>query len=154
MSEKDRRTTYDAGSSTHRGFTAHAADDWAWLADEAAIDFPSLDGILGRMRKAFFGRDGGISSLSTEILLTPREAFHGVTIPLDVPLRQTCPVCGGRGEVWAEPCAVCAGTGDGLCSHLVQVSVPPGVRHGTRLHVNVTLPYAPSTLVEIRVAIQ
>ena len=154
MSEKYRRTTYDAGSSTDRGLTAHVADDWAWLADDVAIDFPSLDGILGRMRKAFFGRDHGTSSASTEILLTPREAFHGVTIPLDVPLRQTCPVCAGRGEVWAELCAVCAGTGDGLCSHLVHVSVPPGVRHGTRLRVNVILPYAPSTLVEIRVAIQ
>ena len=154
MSEEDRWTSYDQSRSAHRRFADYGTDERAWFADEVAIDFPSVDGILGRMRKAFFGPEHETSLLSTEVLLTATEAFRGVKIPLDVPVRLTCVICGGRGEVWMEPCTFCAGSGEGLCCHPVQLSVPPGVRHGTRLRVNVTPPHAPSTFVEIRIAIQ
>ena len=154
MSEEDRRTIYDPSRPANRRLADQGTDERAWFADEVAIDFPSVDGILGRMRKAFFGPEHGTSPLSTEVLLTANEAFRGVKIPLDVPVRYTCLICGGRGEVWMEPCTFCAGSGEGLCCHPVQLAVPPGVRHGTRLRVHVTPPYAPSTLVEIRIAIQ
>ena len=154
MSEKDRRITYARSRSADHRSAEHGTDERDWFADEVAIDFPSVDRILGRMREAFFGLEHGTLPLSTEVLLTASEAFRGVKIPLDVPVRHTCPICGGRGEVWMEPCTFCAGTGEGLCCHPVQVSVPPGVRHGTRLRVHVTPSYAPSTLVEVRIAIQ
>ena len=93
-------------------------------------------------------------TLSAEIVLTPREAFDGVTVPLDVPLRRTCPRCGGRGETWAEWCASCRGLGEVSTHHEMQVRVPPGVRSGALFRFSVTPPGAPVTLVEVRVTIQ
>ena len=54
MSEEDRRIIYDPSRSANRRLADYGTDERAWFADEVAIDFPSVDGILGRMRKAFF----------------------------------------------------------------------------------------------------
>src|ERR687891_231335 len=50
------------------------------------------------LRDPFF-RAEPVVTLSAQIVLTAREAFDGTTVPMDVPLRRTCPRCGGRGEV-------------------------------------------------------
>ena len=153
LSDPSRRRSYDSGLPLPvRGYRG----EWVSvdpLTDEVAIDFPSVATVLDRMRHAFFG--GGPSvTLSAEIVLTPREAFDGVTVPLDVPLRRTCPRCGGRGETWAEWCASCRGLGEVSTHHEMQVRVPPGVRSGALFRFSVTPPGAPVTLVEVRVTIQ
>jgi molecular chaperone DnaJ len=153
LSDPSRRRSYDAALPLPvRGYRG----EWVSvdpLTDEVAIDFPSVATVLDRMRHAFFG--GGPSvTLSAEIVLTPREAFDGVTVPLDVPLRRTCPRCGGRGETWAEWCASCRGLGEVSTHHEMQVRVPPGVRSGALFRFSVTPPGAPVTLVEVRVTIQ
>jgi hypothetical protein len=125
-----------------------------WFADEVAIDFPSVGAVVERIREAFFGLDEANAPLSAEVLLTPREAFDGVRIPLDVPVRSTCGACGGRGEVWMEPCGPCAGRGIALRRHHVQLLVPPRVRHGARFRFSVTPPSSPATHVEVRITIQ
>lgn len=125
-----------------------------WLSDEIAIDFPSVDALLDRMRAAFFGPVDAPPLLSAEILLDRREAWGGLTVPLDVPLRHTCRRCGGRGEVWMEPCAGCAGAGESLIPYQVELSVPAGVRHGARFRFTVTPPFAPATLVEVTIAVR
>ena len=60
-----------------------------WFADEVAIDFPSVSDLLDRMRHAFFGANA-LEELSAEIVLSPLEAFAGTTIPMGIPVRQTC----------------------------------------------------------------
>ena len=123
------------------------------FADEIDIDFPSVSSLVDRMRASFFdAADEG--PRSTEVQLTPRQAETGVNVPIDVSLSHTCPVCGGRGEVWLESCGACAGSGAGLLPHQLQLVVPPGVRHGTRLHFDVTRPYAPVTRVHVRISVQ
>ena len=126
----------------------------AWFADEVAIDFPSVSSVLDRMRDAFFTAGGPPVTLSAEMTLTAREAFAGVTVPFDVPLRRTCPRCGGRGEVWSDWCALCAGVGEVAAAHPVHVHVPPGVREGSTFRFSVTPPGAPSTVVEVRISIR
>ena len=152
LSDPSRRRSYDSALPPVRGYRG----EWVSvdpLTDEVAIDFPSVATVLDRMRHAFFG--GGPSvTLSAEIVLTPREAFDGVTVPLDVPLRRTCPRCGGRGETWAEWCASCRGLGEVSTHHEMQVRVPPGVRSGVLFRFSLTPPGAPATLVEVRVTIQ
>ena len=97
-----------------------------WFADEIAIDFPSVTPAVERMRDAFLGvANDGV--LQAELSLSPREASDGHVVPLEVPVRSTCPRCGGRGESWTERCHVCCGTGDAEFRHTVRVSVPPGV---------------------------
>ena len=123
------------------------------LDDEVSIDFPSVANVLDRMRDSFFGA-GHTTSLSTEIVVTPREAFDGVNVPLDVPLRRTCPCCGGRGETWAEWCATCGGLGEVAARHEMRVRVPAGVREGAVFRFSVTPPNAPATVVEVRVLIR
>jgi molecular chaperone DnaJ len=125
----------------------------AAFADEIDIDFPSVSSLVGRMRASFFGAAEG-DPLSTEVCLTPRQADTGLRVPIDVSLLHTCPVCGGRGEVWLEPCGACSGSGAGLLPHQLHLVVPAGVRHGTRLRFDVTRPYAPVTWVHVRISIQ
>jgi molecular chaperone DnaJ len=146
LGDPARRRTYDAA-------LREATHSVNWMRDEVAIDFPSVANVLDRMRHDFFGGARTVS-LSAEIVLTPREAFNGTTVPLDVPLRLTCPRCGGRGETWAEWCAACGGHGEVPASHAMHVRVPAGVREGAMFRFSVTPPGAPPTVVEVRVSIR
>lgn len=148
LGHAERRRSYDSGR------TASPQPGRAeWLMDEVAIDFPSVSSVLDRMRHAFFGQLP-ISSVSAEILLTPKEAFYGTHVPLDVPLRRTCPLCGGRGEIWGEWCAPCAGGGEIAAAHELRVRIPSGVRDGARFRFSVMPPGAPITIVDVRVSIR
>jgi molecular chaperone DnaJ len=147
LRDSTRRRHYD------RSLSAQGAEGRTWFSDEVAIDFPSVASVLDRMRDAFFTAEPAIT-LSAEMSLTPREAFSGVTVPFDVPLRRTCPRCGGRGEVWNEWCVTCAGLGEVAAAHAVNVRVPAGVSHGDTFRFSLTPPGAPSTIVEVRIAIR
>jgi len=122
------------------------------FADEIAIDFPSVDLAVERMRNAFLGEHEG-DLLRREVLVSRREAWDGLVVPIDVPLRGLCRHCGGRGGTWTEPCADCRGTGTWLQHHSVRVTLPPGVADGARIRFCVSSPGADSVRVEIRIAI-
>lgn len=145
LRDPERRRSYDA-----RLVTGARAD---WLGDEVAIDFPSVSSVLDRMRDSFFG-GAPEASLSAEIVLTPQEAFWGTHVPLHVPLRRTCPRCGGRGEVWSDWCAVCAGGGEVSATHEMRLRVPAGVREGARFRFSVAPRGAPQTFVDVRISIR
>ncbi len=147
LRDSSRRRQYDTTLSNQ------GEAGTTWFSDEVAIDFPSVASVLDRMRDAFFTAEPAIT-LSAEMTLTPREAFAGVTIPFDVPLRRTCSRCGGRGEVWNEWCATCAGLGEVAAAHAVNVRVPAGVSHGDTFRFSLTPPGAPSTVVEVRIVIR
>jgi molecular chaperone DnaJ len=146
-----RRRQYDA--RRRRPAAASVSSHAEWFADEVAIDFPSVSDLLDRMRHAFFA-GAPLGQLSAEIILSPREAFHGITIPLDVPVRQTCPNCGGRGETWQEWCEPCSGCGDIRGIHEVELRVPAGVRGGERFRFAITPSGAPHTIVDIRISVR
>jgi molecular chaperone DnaJ len=146
LKHSSRRRTYD----TSREGTSGRAE---WLSDEVAIDFPSVSSVLDQMRHAFFG-EAPVASVSAEVVVSAHEAFFGVAVPLDVPLRWTCPCCGGRGEVWSEWCATCVGEGEIARTHEVCLRFPAGVREGARFRFTVSAPGAPPTLVQVRVSIR
>jgi molecular chaperone DnaJ len=177
LSDEARRRDYDAGRDasgmavhvrviedleqvpvhavprTRRRWSAPRPRGEAWLADDIAIDFPSLDSVLDRMRAAFFGHEGRPQPLAAELLLSRAEAARGVDVPMAVPVRRACPSCGGRGEIWMEHCAPCGGSGEAVLRHQVQITVPAGVRDGSRFRFSVTSPYLTPTIVEIHVRI-
>lgn len=124
------------------------------FADEIAIDFPSVDGVVERMRTAFLGEAGDDAVLSADLRLSPADARDGLVLPLAVPIRGACPRCGGRGESWTEPCGACRGTGELLFHRSVRLAVPPGVADGARLRFRVAWPQAAPVRVEVRVAIR
>ena len=151
LRDPGRRRSYDASLRIRDG--AMSSGRAEWFSDEIAIDFPSVSSVLDNMRHAFFGVVPG-ASLSAEIVLSPQEAFWGTTVPLDVPLRSTCPHCGGRGESWQEWCDTCSGGGEVPSTHEMRLRVPAGVREGTRFRFSVMPPGAPQTFVEVRVSIR
>ncbi len=48
---------------------------------------------------------------------------------------QTCLHCSGRGTVIKEPCPNCRGQGRIVRERTIEVKIPPGIAHGTRLRV-------------------
>jgi hypothetical protein len=134
--------------------TRAAASADECFADEIAIDFPSVDQLMAKVRDAFLGEAIDAETLTTEVAVSTRQASRGVVLPLEVPLRGTCQVCGGRGETWTEPCRPCRGTGQRLVHHPLKLSVPPGVAHGARFRFRINSPHAAPVRVEVRVAVK
>ena len=124
------------------------------FADEIAIDFPSVGRVVDRMRDAFLGERVDADVLRAEVSLSQREAFDGHIVSLKVPVRITCPNCGGRGETWTEPCQLCRGTGESVLHQAVRVSVPPRIADGACVRFRLKSPDASSVRVEVRVAIR
>jgi hypothetical protein len=124
------------------------------FADEIAIDFPSVGHVFERMRHAFLGEADDDAPLEAEVCVSSREASGGLIVPIAVPVRGTCPACGGRGEIWTERCDACRGSGDALFQHPVRLTLPAGVADGARFRFRVRPPHAPSVRVEVRVAVR
>ena len=124
------------------------------FADEIAIDFPSVGRVVERMRDAFLGQPVDSDLLRADVSLSQRQAFAGLVVSVTVPLRVTCPHCGGRGETWTEWCALCRGTGESRLHHPVRVTVPPRVADGARFRFRIKSPGASPVRVEVRVAIR
>jgi hypothetical protein len=124
------------------------------FADEIAIDFPSVAPAVERMRDAFLGEHVEGEIVCADVWLSKQEACDGLVVPIEVPMRATCPDCGGRGETWTEPCDGCCGTGASLFHHPVRVSVPAGVADGARFRFRVTSPDAAAVRVELRIAVR
>jgi hypothetical protein len=122
--------------------------------DEIAIDFPSVGNVVDRMRDAFLGERGDADVLRADVSLSQREALAGHVIALKVPVRITCPNCGGRGETWTEPCGLCRGTGESVVQQALRVSVPPRVADGACVRFRLKSPDAASIRIELRVAIR
>ena len=124
------------------------------FADEIAIDFPSVGRVVERMRDAFLGEVEDVDLLRADVWLSQREAFDGLVVPVTIPMRITCPHCGGRGESWTELCHLCGGSGQATFPHEVRVSVPAGVADGACFRFRLRSPDSASIRVELRVAIR
>jgi hypothetical protein len=142
-----RRYHPDISSDELSGYVADC------LADEVDVDFPSVDTVLDSMRQSFFGAAARYER-GLDVVVTPREAFWGAIVPLAVPVRRTCGPCGGRGEIWSDWCAECAGVGDLADVQAVNLRVPAGVRDGTRVRFRVAPPGIREALIDARVVIK
>lgn len=127
------------------------------LSDEVVVDFPSMIGLVERMQDAFFGGlvmpENSEPTYNAQVSVTLKEASEGVHIPLDLFVKPTCPICGGRGEIWEEMCGVCVGTGSGGLFHTLNIEVPPGIKHGTFLTSKLELPFAAKSRINVQVRV-
>jgi hypothetical protein len=130
-----------------------AAADHTCFADEIAVDFPPVGPLLERERDSFLGDEIEPDTLQTEVSLSRREAARGTVVPLEVPLKATCAQCGGRGEMWPDPCRPCAGTGESAVQRRILLAVPAGVADGACFRFRVRIPHTAAVRVEIRVAV-
>jgi hypothetical protein len=122
------------------------------LADEVAIDFPSMCGPISRMR-AGFGATVDAAPMVTRVRLSPRQATAGTKVPLDVLLRRICGACGGRGETWSASCEACHGTGHATERYPLTVTVPAGVEDGARFSFSLAHPRGHRAHVEVHIAV-
>jgi hypothetical protein len=148
-----RRPLHDESTPVLHAGTAHLPCARSCFGDEIAIDFPSIGTVVDRMRDTLLGQDAGTDAHRTAISVSAREAFDGVTVPLEVPLRNTCRACGGRGETWAEPCPACVGSGQCSTPHQFRVLVPAGVTDGTRFRFLIAPPQGVPTRIEVTVLV-
>lgn len=123
------------------------------FVDEVAIDFPSSRAATELFRRDHLEPDDQASTTQAEISVPAAQAGWGAMVPLDVCVPRTCVCCGGRGEVWSEPCEPCDGRGQALHAQRLTVAVPPGVEHGDRFSFNLSLPRGPRTRVDVRVVL-
>jgi hypothetical protein len=123
------------------------------FADEVAIDFPSSSAAIELFRRDHVEADDPTPTTDAEIAISAQQAGEGTLVLLDVTVPRTCAGCGGRGEVWNEPCEPCSGRGQGLQQQRLTVAVPAGVLHGDRFSFNLSLPRGPRTRVDVRVAV-
>ncbi|MEZ5287787.1 MAG: hypothetical protein R2712_23895 [Vicinamibacterales bacterium] len=141
--------------SSRADIQALAPDDRSFrrsLTDEVAIDFPSAAAAVECLRRSAADVDSS-SVVSAEIVLDRAQAAAGTRVPLALSLRHTCQTCGGRGEVWNEPCESCLGEGHALRPHWIEVRVPPGAMDGDCLRFAITPRRGPRTRVDVRLAV-
>jgi hypothetical protein len=123
------------------------------FADEVAIDFPSSRAAIEFFRRDHVEPEGPTQTTHAEIAISASQAAAGAMVPLDVSVPRTCACCGGRGEVWSEPCGPCDGRGQELHQQRLTVAVPAGVEHGDRFSFSVSLARGPRTRVNVRVVL-
>jgi hypothetical protein len=82
-----------------------------------------------------FSPDSNIQLLGVEIVLDTREAFFGVSVPIEVPVYVRCSRCGGGGGEWGV-CPLCHGYGMMEISHSVRLEIPPEARSGDRYQLD------------------
>ena len=66
-----------------------------------------------------------------EITLTSQEAKMGVTVPVDIPWKDQCPLCQGSGLAPFSICSGCRGSGYMHGSRRLTLNIPSGVASGT-----------------------
>jgi DnaJ-class molecular chaperone len=89
------------------------------------------------------GRD-----LESEVKISVRDAVHGTRRRLELTSEDQCDACGGSGMTAkqetrgrtriirsAEPCAKCGGRGSIRAHRTLEVTIPPGVREGSRIRL-------------------
>jgi len=99
----------------------------------SADDFFSgfLPGFFDIDKRSVRGKD-----LYFEAILSPSEATEGGLFPVAVPVIEPCPRCHKRGYWEDFFCPVCSGYGRVKSEREFSLSIPPHVKHGTKIRLS------------------
>jgi DnaJ-class molecular chaperone len=103
------------------------------LFSSATDDF--FEGFLPGFFDTEKGRIRG-KDLYFEAILTPSEAAEGGLFPITVPTIEPCPRCGKTGAWEDFFCPVCSGYGRVQSEREFSLTIPPNVRHGTKIKLS------------------
>ncbi len=81
-------------------------------------------------------RAGG---LLAELILTPREASEGGRFFLPVSFLSLCSRCYGRGRVKGLICGLCRGEGEIRFQKEIEIRIPPAVKEGTEIGLEIPI---------------
>ena len=111
----------------------NAFDEMERLFSSFTDDF--FEGFL----PGFFDSDKGrirSKDLYFEAILSLREAAEGGLFPVTVPVIEPCPRCSKSG-LWQDSfCPICSGYGRVSSEREFSLSIPPRVKHGTKIRVS------------------
>jgi hypothetical protein len=124
------------------------------LGDEIALDFPSARQALDQARRDFVDAEAPALGVLVDVVLTAIEARRSARVPLCLHLPAVCEACGGRGEVWSEPCGACGRAGTATATRYVVVRVPANTAGGTTLRYRLALPYGPLVRLDVRLIVR
>ena len=117
---------------------------------------PSVGEILDHIAQNFFGfhqkSHGSRRRLGVEIVLDTREAFFGVTVPIEVPVYVRCGQCGSSGGEWSM-CPLCHGYGMMEIAHSVRLEIPPGARSGDRYQIDLRSAGIENLLLDVTIVV-
>lgn len=120
----------------------------AWR-DEVALDFPSGRQALDQARRDFADGDTPVV-VALDVPLAPIDLRRSARVPLCLHVPSVCEPCGGRGEMWNDPCPDCRGVGTADAARYVVVRVPANTSPGTVLRYRLALPYGPLVRLDVR----
>jgi DnaJ-class molecular chaperone len=105
--------------------------------DEMDSVFSPVDDFFSGFLPGFFDPDRRMEKdLYLEAFLSPSEASRGGLFPITVPVIEPCTRCGKRG-IWEEFfCPICSGYGRIRSEREFSLSIPPNVKHGTKISLS------------------
>jgi molecular chaperone DnaJ len=109
------------------------------LADIFARQSPSPEELFHHRWSNFDSvsrpKSEGFESLTVEVVLAAEEAQLGGRVQVNIPVRATCPACGGSGAAGFYECWRCAGHGALTTEYPVLVPYPPGTHDGYAVQI-------------------
>jgi molecular chaperone DnaJ len=132
LSNPERRAEYDRllATAERRATKTRARRTRTTTSDRRQQNTPFED----ILEEFFQGWDRGPLERDDrvlEITLTSQEAKMGVTVPVDIPWKDQCPLCQGSGLAPFSICSGCRGSGYTHGSRRLTLNIPSGVASGT-----------------------
>jgi DnaJ-class molecular chaperone len=116
-------------------FTFESADNGGRFSDFFNLLFGGQQSPSGRVRQTVARPRRG-DDLEAPTTITMEEAARGAQRRLTVSTPETCTMCNGTGEVRGGMCPRCDGTGTMQVMKELEVSIPKGVRTGSRVRIS------------------
>lgn len=117
------------------GFTFESADSGGRFSDFFNLVFGAQQSASGRVRQSAQRPRRG-DDLEAPTTITMEEAAAGTQRRLSVRVPETCSLCKGSGEVRGGMCPRCDGRGTTPANKELEVTIPKGVRTGSRVRVS------------------
>jgi molecular chaperone DnaJ len=132
LSNPEKRAEYDRTLGTSE---RPAAASQGRRSQTSRAGFSRSQGPFGDILEEFFQGWGGWTPEQDErlldITLTSQEARTGVTVPVEIPWKEQCPLCRGTGLAPFSICGGCRGSGCALGGRRISLTIPPGISSGT-----------------------
>ncbi len=125
--------TWFAGNDGN--FTFESADSGGGFSDFFNMMFGSRGSATGRARQTIQRPRRG-EDLEAPTTITLEEAASGTQRRLTVRTPEVCTLCDGTGEVRGAECPRCDGTGTMETNKELEVSIPRGVKTGSRVRIS------------------
>ncbi len=132
IGEKSKRNNYDREKRTQQQQSQNIPN-YSFRTRETGFPFPFLyENFFDQIFNQFLSNDSFYPDFAgfknqMELILTPEEARIGGIIPVEIPLRESCPTCRGKGSNLFFFCDHCGGSGSIEQIIKIKIEVPPNV---------------------------